>query len=117
MGKYIPLLANDYYNVFTKFLDVLRDAKLHNIMINFGFVISLAAKDKDVIDNFKYRKWYSECVDLLVYLERQPGETGDSALADFIIGEDSQLHILFSDFIVKPLPEKLYKIRIWFSTK
>ena len=77
----------------------------------------MAAKDKDVIDNFKYRKWYSECVDTLVDLERQPGENGNSALADFIIGEDSQLHILISDFIVEPLTEKIYKIRTWLSTK
>jgi len=38
LGKYIPLLANDYYNVFTKIFNDSRNAKLHNIMINFGFI-------------------------------------------------------------------------------
>jgi len=117
-GKCIPLSSNDYYNVFAKIFNDTRDAKLHNIMINVGFVVNSGAKDKDVIDNFEYRKWYSECIDSLIQFERYAGYHSESALGDFIIGEESQLiRVMLTDFIVKSLSEQIYKIRTWLQTK
>ena len=117
-GKCIPLSSNDYYNVFTKIFNDTRDAKLHNIIINVGFVVNSVAKDKDVIDNFEYRKWYSKCIDSLIQYEQYAGYHSESSLGDFIIGEESQLgRVMLTDFIVESLSEQIYNIRTWLSTK
>ena len=116
-GKRIPLSENDYYNVFKKFFKDTRDAKLRYIMINVEFVVNSVAKDRDVIDNFKYRRWYSEWIDSLIHSERYPGELNESALGDFINSEDSLFYLMLGDFLVKSLTEKIYKIRTWLSIK
>ena len=82
-----------------------------NIKINLGFVVSSTSKDKNDIDNFKYRKWYFECIDLLIHYDKSAGCDLYTQLQSFIFGEDELFNIELTEFIITNLIEQVYKIK------
>ena len=87
-------------------------------MINLGFVLSSVIKDRDVIDNFKYRRWYSECIDELIKFPGYEDGCWDSKLGELIYSEDNKvIRFNLALFIVKDLEEQIYKIKALLSNE
>ena len=87
-------------------------------MINLGFVLSSVIKDRDVIDNFKYRRWYTECIDELIKFPSYEDGCWDSKLGELIYSEDNKvIPFNLALFIVKDLEEQINKIKTLLSNE